>query len=149
MKRYKKYITKGVNEPLSKVPFHSKAPIKRLSMLGKKNIPQANTHLAIHFVDAKNKKIDDYCELHKHSADEINLILSENEKLTYEVQLDNEIYKVSSPTTIYIPKGVKHRAKVLSGKGIFVCIILSNNYKSSGNSQQFDKIGGYHRDKQS
>jgi mannose-6-phosphate isomerase-like protein (cupin superfamily) len=131
MKRYKKYITKGVNEPLAKVPFHSKAPIKRLLMLGKKEIPQADTHLAVHFVDAKNKKIDEYSELHKHSADEINLILSENEKLVYEVQLDDEIYKVSSPTTIYIPKGVKHKAKVLSGKGVFVCLILSKKYKSS------------------
>lgn len=131
MKRYKKYITKGVNEPLSKVPFHSKAPIKRLSMLGKKNIPQANTHLAVHFVDARNKKIDEYSELHKHSADEINLILSENGKLVYEVQLDDEIYKVTSPVTVFIPRGIKHRAKVLSGKGVFVCLILSNKYKSS------------------
>ena len=131
MKRFKKYITKGVNEPLSKIPFHSKAPIKRLSMLGKKKIPQANTHLAIHFVNAKNKKIDEYSELHKHNADEINLILSENGKLVYEVQLDDEIYKVSSPSSVFIPKGVKHKAKVLSGKGVFVCMILSKNYKST------------------
>lgn len=127
MKRYKKYITKGVNEPLSKVPFHSKAPIKRLSMLGKKNMPQANTHLAVHFVDARNKKIDEYSELHKHSADEINLILSETGKLVYEIQLDDEVYKVKSPVTIFIPRGINHRARVLSGKGVFICIILSKN----------------------
>jgi mannose-6-phosphate isomerase-like protein (cupin superfamily) len=131
MKRYKKYIIKGVNEPLSKVPFHSKAPIKRLAMLGLNKIPQANTHLAVHFVDAENKKIDEYSELHKHSADEINLIISENGKLVYEVQLDEEIYKVTSPATVYIPKGIRHRAKVISGKGVFVCLILSNKYKSS------------------
>lgn len=131
MKRFQKYITKGVSEPLSKVPFHGKAPIKRLSMLGKKKIPKANTHLAVHMVDAKHKKIDEYSELHKHSADEINLILSEDEKLVYEIQLEDEIYKVSSPVTIYIPKGVNHRARVISGKGFFVCLILSNNYKSS------------------
>ena len=131
MKRYKKYITKGVNEPLSKIPFHSRAPIKRLSMLGKKKIPDAKTHLAVHFVDAKNKKIKEYSQLHKHSADEINLIISEDGKLVYEVQLDDEIYKVSSPVTVFIPKGIRHRAKVVSGKGIFVCIILANNYKSS------------------
>ncbi len=131
MKRFKKYITKGVNEPLSKVPFHGKAPIKRISMLGEKKIPQANTHLAVHFVDAKNKKIDEYSKLHKHSADEINLILSENGKLVYEVQLEDEIYKISSPVTVFIPKGTKHRAKVLSGKGVFVCLILSKKYKSS------------------
>ncbi len=131
MKRYQKYIKKGVNEPLEKVPFHRKAPIKRISMLSKKLIPNSNTHIAVHFVNTKSKKIHDYSSLHKHNFDELNLILSEDGKLTYEVQMEDEIYKVSSPSTIFIPKGVKHKAKVLSGKGIFVCIILSSNYKSS------------------
>lgn len=123
MKRYKKFIKRGVNEPLSKVPFHSKAPIKRLSMLSKKLIPKSNTHIAVHFVHPK-KKLSEYSVLHKHKHDEINLILSESGKLTYEVQLEDEIYKVSSPSTVFIPKGINHKAKVLSGKGIFVCIIL-------------------------
>jgi len=130
MDHYRKFIKKGVIEPLSKIPFHGKAPIKRLSMLNKQTIPESNTHVAVHFVDSK-KKIPDYSTLHKHNFDEINLILSENGKLIYEIQFDNEIYKVTSPSTVFIPKGVKHRAQVISGKGIFVCIILSSNYKSS------------------
>ena len=123
MKRYQKFIKKGVNEPLSKVPFHSKAPIKRMSMLSKKRIPQSKTHIAVHFVNAR-KKIPEYSVLHKHGHDEINLILSESGKLTYEIQLGDEVYKVSSPSTVFIPKGVNHKARVLSGKGIFVCMIL-------------------------
>lgn len=130
MGQYRKFIKKGVNEPLEKIPFHVKAPIKRLSMLGKKQIPDSKTHVAVHFVDA-SKKIPEYSTLHKHNSDEINLIISESKKLTYEVQLEDEIYKVSSPSTVFIPKGVRHRAKALSGKGTFVCIILSSNYKSS------------------
>ncbi len=131
MKRYQKFIKKGVNEPLSKIPFHGKAPIKRLSMLSKKLIPKSNTHIAVHFINPKSKKIPDYSILHKHNFDELNLILSESGKLTYEIQMEDEIYKVSSPSTVFIPKGIKHKAKVISGKGIFVCIILSSNYKSS------------------
>lgn len=131
MQSYKKFIKKGVNEPLSKIPFHGKAPIKRLSMLSKNLIPESKTHVAVHFVNASKKNIPDYSKLHKHSHDEINLILSENDKLTYEIQLDDEIYKVSSPSTVFIPKGLKHKAKAISGRGIFVCIILSSNYKSS------------------
>ena len=123
MKRYQKFIRKGVNEPLSKVPFHKKAPIKRLSMLSKKLIPKSSTHVAVHFVNSK-KKMPEYSVLHKHKHNEINLILSESGKLTYEIQLENEVYKVSSPSTIFIPKGINHKAKVISGKGIFVCIIL-------------------------
>ena len=123
MKRYQKFIKKGVNEPLSKVPFHRNAPIKRLSMLSKKLIPKSSTHIAVHFVNSK-KKIPEYSVLHKHSHDEINLILSEGGKITYEIQLEDEFYKVTSPSTVFIPKGVRHKARVISGKGIFVCIIL-------------------------
>ena len=99
-------------------------------MLNKKLIPGSDTHVAVHFVDSK-KKMPEYSTLHKHNADEINLILAEGGKLTYEIQLDDEIYKVSSPSTVFIPKGLRHRAQVLSGKGIFVCIILSDKYKST------------------
>lgn len=130
MNKYRKLIKRGHIEPLSKIPFHGDAPIKRLSMLSKKLVPESDTHIATHFVNSKKKKFPQYSSLHKHDYDEINLILSEDDKLTYEIQLDDEIYKVSSPSTIFIPKGVKHKSNVISGKGIFVCIILSDNYKS-------------------
>lgn len=131
MRRYKKYITKGINEPLSKVAFHKKAPIKRISMLSKKTISESKIHAAVHFVDAVDKKISKYSTLHKHDADEINMILSDSGKLFYEIQIDDEIYKVNSPVTVFIPKGVKHRADAISGKGIFVCLIMSNKYKTT------------------
>ena len=131
MNRYKKFIKKGVNETISKIPFHNYAPIKRLSMLSKKRFPSSNTHIAVHFVNGNHKKMSEYSMLHKHNVDEINLIISENSKLKYEIQLDDEVYKISSPSTIFIPKGIKHKAKFLSGKGIFVCIILSGKYTSS------------------
>ncbi len=131
MNRYRKFVKKGVKETFSKIPFHTNVPIKRLSMLSKKLVPTSNTHVAIHIVDYKNKNLSEYSFLHKHNADEINLIISENNKLKYEIQLDDEIYKVSSPSTVFIPKGVKHKARFLSGKGIFVCIILSGKYTTS------------------
>ncbi|MFB5622073.1 MAG: 2-isopropylmalate synthase, partial [Candidatus Nitrosomaritimum yanchengensis] len=99
--------------------------------LGKSIIPESNTHVAVHFVDA-SKKLPQYSQLHKHNRDEINLVLSEDSKITYEVQIEDEIYKVTSPSTIFIPKGLRHRAEALSGKGIFVCIILSSKYSSEG-----------------
>ena len=131
MNRYKKFIKKGVSEQISKIPFHNYAPIKRLSMLSKKQLPSSNTHIAIHFVNGNHKKMSEYSMLHKHNADEINLIVSENSKLRYEIQMDDETYKVTSPSTVFIPKGVRHNAKFISGKGIFVCIILSGKCKSS------------------
>ena len=131
MQKYKKYITKGISESLSNVPFHKKAPIKRLAMLSKKTIPESTIHAAVHIVDANNKKISKYSILHKHNADEVNMILSQDNKLVYEIQLGDEVYKVSSPATIFIPKGVMHKADVISGNGFFVCLILSDKYKTS------------------
>lgn len=124
MRRYRNLIKKGTNEPLQKVPFHKKAPIKRLLMLSKKIIPQSDMHIAVHFVDA-TKKLPEYSITHKHSKDEINLILSEDSKLKYRIGLDDETYTVTSPCTVFIPKGLNHSAQAISGKGIFVCIILS------------------------
>jgi len=131
MNRYKKFIKKGVSEQISKIPFHNYAPMKRLSMLSKKRFPSSNTHVAVHFVNGNHKKMSEYSMLHKQNEDENNLIDSENSKLKYEIQMDDETYKVTSPSTVFIPKGVRHNAKFISGKGIFVCIILSGKYKSS------------------
>lgn len=129
MGKYEKFIQKGVDEPLENIPFHGKAPIHRLSMLSKNHVPQSDTHIAVHFVDA-TKNLPKYSKMHKHNHDEINLILSENSKLEYEIQLEDEKYNVLSPSSIFIPKGMNHSAQAISGKGIFVCIILSDDYES-------------------
>ncbi len=133
MNKYQKFIKKGIIESLDKVPFHSQAPIKRLSMLNKTLIPQSDTHIAVHFVDA-SIVLPKYSTLHSHNHDEINLILSEDSSLTYEIQFEDESYQVTSPSTIFIPKGIKHSAQAISGKGLFVCIILSDNSGSSPNN---------------
>ncbi len=129
LKKYQNLIKKGINESLEKIPFHKKAPIKRLSMLSKSIIPESDTHIAVHFVDA-SKKLPEYSQLHKHNHDEINLILSESSKLKYQIQIEDESYTVTSPSTIFIPKGLRHSAQAISGKGIFVCVILSDKYSS-------------------
>lgn len=133
MRKYEKFIKQGIIESLDKVPFHKKAPIKRLSMLSKSMIPESDTHIAVHFVDA-SKKFPEYSQIHEHDHDAINLILSENSQLTFKVQLGDETYNVTSPSTIFIPKGLQHSAYAVSGKGIFVCIILSSTYSSKGES---------------
>lgn len=131
MKKFQKYIKNGVVESLESLPFHGDAPIKRLLMLDKNSVPESNTHIAVHIIKDLPKEIPSYSKPHKHSCDEINLILSEDSILVYKIQFENEVYEVSSPATIYIPKGVSHSAEVLSGKGIFVCVVLQGDYDTS------------------
>lgn len=128
---YEKFIKQGAVESLDNVPFHKKAPIKRLLMLDKSIIPESDTHIAVHFVDA-SKKLPEYSQRHEHDYDEINLILSETSELAFEIRLGDETYKVTSPSTVFIPRGLQHSAHAVSGKGIFVCVILASKYSSKG-----------------
>jgi len=130
MAKYRKYITKGILESLHKVPGHSKAPIRRTLMLGKSQIPESKIHLAVHEVNATRKKIPPYTNLHSHNVDEIDLIIPQGGKLVYQIQLEDETYKITAPCTVFIPKKLRHKANVVSGKGIFVCMIMSNKYKT-------------------
>lgn len=130
MKKFKKYIKEGKTEPMENVSFHCKAPIKRLLMLDNAMVSESDAHIAVHCVNSFSKEISKYSEPHKHDCDEINLILSEDDKLVYKIQMEDEFYKVSSPATVFVPKGVKHNAEVVSGKGIFVCIVLQGDYEA-------------------
>ncbi len=131
MQRYKKCIQKGVEEPLSRIPFHGDAPLKRLLMCDKNIFPESGTHISVHLIKNLPKKVPGYSKPHKHDCDEINLILSEDGRLVYKIQLGDETYDVVSPSTVLIPKGVKHSAEVVSGNGTFVCIVLNGEYSAS------------------
>ena len=133
MKQYEKYIIQGIKEPLSQVPFHrDTTPVERLLMLDKHLLAVSDIRVAVHIVNCENTlELPDYTDLHKHSNDEIVLILSEDDKLVYDIQMENEIFRVESPVTVYIPKETHHSAKVVEGKGTFICIILSGTYSAS------------------
>ncbi|VVB77976.1 Uncharacterised protein [uncultured archaeon] len=136
--KYSFLIKKGIDQPLENIPYHMKAPLKRFLMQDdstfpdiKTILPGSNYHLAVHIIKKLPKKVPDYVKYHTHNCDEINLILSENSKLTYELWIEDEKYIVSSPSTVYLPKGIPHKMKAIKGKGIYVCIIMSKTYEGS------------------
>ncbi|MBI2628558.1 2-isopropylmalate synthase [Candidatus Pacearchaeota archaeon] len=132
MKKYSYLINKGVAKPLQNVAFHNKekAPLKRWEMFEKRKINQKGVKITAHIIKKIPKKFRNYTELHKHKYDEINLILSERGKLVYRIQIEDEVYIVKSPASVYIPKGLRHSANVLSGEGIFVADIFVSPYEA-------------------
>ena len=59
------------------------------------------------------------------------MILSEEgEELVYRITIEDEEYFVKSPATVFIPKGLRHTANVVSGKGTFVFILSQGKYKA-------------------
>lgn len=130
---YKKYIKKGVVSSIENVAFHnkSKAPLKRIFLLSEPNIHEHGVRVVVHEIKKVPKNVPEYCELHTHKYDEINLILSETGKLVYRIQLGDEVFTVTSPAAVYIPSGLKHSANVIKGKGLFVADIFTDKYKAS------------------
>jgi mannose-6-phosphate isomerase-like protein (cupin superfamily) len=127
MQNHRKYIKRGAVQPIETVPSHHKAPIRRLLMLNKDLVRESKIHVAVHFIQNLPKKVPPYGDPHRHDYDEINLVLSTNGKLVYRVQLDEEVFRVTSPSTVYIPKGLRHCANVISGTGLFVVIAMTPN----------------------
>ena len=119
-------------KPLDSVMFHGKekAPLKRYVMVEKRKINEKGLRVVVHVIKKAVKKKRDYCELHRHDYDEVNLILSEKGKLVYRIQLEDEVYIVKSPASVYIPKGIRHSANVVSGEGIYVADIFVEPYRA-------------------
>ncbi len=127
--KYSHLITKGIEQPLSSVAFHHDAPLTRYVMLQKdKTQGDGGFRVVAHIINNLQGEVDPYCELHWHDFDEVNHILSEDNSLKYRIRLEDEEYEVSAPATVYIPKGIKHAAEVISGKGVFLAITFTKDY---------------------
>lgn len=129
--KYEHLITKGVGQDLSAVAFHHSAPLMRYVMLQKDSVQGDGGFRAVaHVIDNLPEKINPYCELHWHEFDEVNLILSSDDSLRYKIQLEDETYEVQAPASVYIPKGVRHAAEVISGKGVYLAITFTKEYEA-------------------
>ncbi len=130
--KYQHLISEGVVQSLDMVQFHHAAPLTRYVLLQKDSFNgDGGVRIVTHIVNSLPDKVESYCELHKHDFDEINLILSEDNSLKYRILFEDEVYEVGSPTTVYIPKGIRHASEVISGKGVYVAILFTKDYKAT------------------
>jgi len=118
MGKYDGLICRLENDPVGNIPFHIESPlIKRVCA---KRFP---LDLAIHHVSLKEgENNDNYCRIHTHNEDEINIIIASDNFLEYKIQLGDEIYIVESPSAVFIPKNLSYSANFLAGDGYFVCL---------------------------
>jgi len=122
-------IFKGINEPYHMGNLFGNEAlegIERLSFLEREHIQGKSFHVAAHIINHNYIYQEDwhYSQLHKHEFDEINILISTNACLKYKMEFDGKLEEVSSPSLIYIPAGIEHRAEPVCGTGIFVCIYL-------------------------
>ncbi|MEO1263317.1 MAG: hypothetical protein AAFZ15_31195 [Bacteroidota bacterium] len=93
-------------------------------------IPDANVSGTV-----KNIALTDIPQLEfepaeKHNVDRYSIFIGKNdhlEGLTCEVQLDDEIFLINSPATIFIPAGIAYSYRIMNGEGFYFNHVLKGN----------------------
>ena len=133
--RHSALISPGLVQPLHHVPFHANgvAPLTRRVLAGADVHPLLKKHVVTHELRNVSASNRTYCEPHVHDCAELNILLSMGH-LSYEIRLEDELYVVEAPATIYIPAGMVHSANVIEGTGFFLAVIETANYAASVSS---------------
>ena len=138
---YTDYFFRGIRRSLSQVPFHRQMGfIDRYVLLDNGIHPASDMYIVAHRVTIENENLIAYTELHQHTEQEVNLVVSaEPGGLTYEFLIDQTRRIITSPATVVIPPNTAHAAKALSGRGWYVCIINAGHYKAHGQGSVEDE----------
>jgi O-methyltransferase domain/Dimerisation domain len=134
-------ISRGRIEALHVVPFHGNgtAPVSRRVLAGAGVHETVGKHIVCHEICNVPADRRSYCEPHVHDCDEINILLSDS-YLLYEIRLGDEVFVVNAPATIRIPAGVVHSANVIAGKGFYMAMLDTANYKASVSSPGHESV---------
>lgn len=125
-------IFKGIEKEYYTDKISGIKGITRFSFLEKEYIKGKSFHIAAHIVGDSYTHKEEwvYSQAHQHDFDEINMLISETSILKYKLELDGKEEEIVSPTLIFIPAGIVHRAEPISGTGIFLCIYLDADNKT-------------------
>lgn len=139
MSQYESLISPGVIQPLEQMPFHRQADLTRRLMAGALVHADAGLHVAVHEIGGLSPLDRDYCVPHRHTCHELNLLLS-FDKLVFRFTLGDESYVVHAPATVSIPPGLLHSANVVEGRGFFIAILPTADYRSTIHPQDLDRV---------
>jgi 2-isopropylmalate synthase len=130
----KKYVFRPSIRPASELKGHRDGQGVRHVFIDKKLIPQANFYTIVRVVkDVKEDPVS-HVDVHKHDCDSAFIFLGDSpnfEGLTCEVMLDDETFTIQSPATVYIPAGVMHTYRFISGSGMYWNIVLAGDYNKT------------------
>jgi len=69
---------------------------------------------------------------HMHDFDEMYLMIGDNEAITFEVMLGDEVYEVATPAAVYIPQNTPHAIRpvgaTVGASGGLIPICLNGEY---------------------
>lgn len=93
-----------------------------------KNNPCGKFYVSARKID-KAKNLEYHSESHSHMADSALIFIGSRNRLKglkSEVMLDNKKFVVDSPCGVYLPAGLRHTHRYVSGSGFFLKVLLTD-----------------------
>ena len=132
MKYERNFVKPRVSE---EIKHHDSAAMNKTGLsyvlIDDLSYPNAGLRLTTRRIANVPKEVPDYVEMHSHDVDQLFILLSDTDDsgaLEAEFKLEDEVYRVKSPVTVFIPKGVPHSQKVLSGSGRLITFLRKGVY---------------------
>lgn len=129
---------KLINTPViisaTELRHHRHGPGDRYLMLDDRVVSDARQYCIVRHIPLMEEYGSGHVDVHRHRVDSIFLFLGHGENLTglsVEVLLGKRTFTVNSPSSVFIPSGVLHSYRVVSGSGIFVNHVQAGDYNSS------------------
>ncbi len=121
--------------PSENIAHHDKEEMEKTGLsyvlLDNKHFPGADLRITTRRISNVPENADSYVELHTHDVDQVFVFLSGpkgTEPLSIEFVFEDETYSVESPVTVFVPKGVPHSQRVVSGSGRLVTLLKKGEY---------------------
>lgn len=133
--KFENYFVKPEVRRTDEISYHKEqAPGLRWVFMEKSLFNEADIYLMIRSMKNIPSNQPDYVEMHSHNVNSYYVFIGNYDDFTglkAEVNIDDEKYIVDSPMTVFIPKGVKHSIKPISGSGNFINIVSNGDYEGS------------------
>jgi len=130
MGEYEKLIVKPFDWEDRDLVFHSTNGLAELgpliAFLNREMVDGADLNIFVHHIEVSGDEAPDYVDVHTHDVSQAYVFPEAG--LRFEVVLGDETHQAESPATVFIPPGLRHNLKILSGKGIEVCILRKGYY---------------------
>jgi 2-isopropylmalate synthase len=124
-----KYKSCIVTEPKIIDQFDAHVPGKYQILMDNELVPDADFFIAggIHH---KIHQAEPISYKHTHDQSEVYLYISKKGDAEIEVELEDETYRMTTPCSVYVPKGVKHTYRYLriDGPLTVVAIVRHGEY---------------------
>ena len=114
--------------------YQRQGPGDRYLMLDDSVVPDARQYCIVRRIPELANYKEGHVDVHRHCVDSVFLFIGYGPDLTgltVEVHLGTDTFVVESPSSVFIPSGLLHSYRVLTGTGLFINHVQAGNYDSS------------------